>query len=72
VVVWVDNASGAPMWDVSGTTGAAPIWAAVMNYLHRSMPSRAPTPPAGVVQAAVSFAPDSGDVGAARPTGSAL
>ena len=24
VGVWVGNASGAPMWDVSGTTGAAP------------------------------------------------
>jgi penicillin-binding protein 1C len=56
VGVWVGNASGAPMWDVSGTTGAAPIWAAVMNYLHKSQPSRAPKPPAGVVQVAVNFA----------------
>jgi penicillin-binding protein 1C len=53
VGVWVGNAGGAPMWDVSGTTGAAPIWAAVMNYLHQSQPSRAPVPPAGVVQMAV-------------------
>ncbi len=72
VGVWVGNASGAPMWDVSGTTGAAPIWAAVMNYLHRSTPSRAPMPPAGVVQAAVSFAPDGGDGGATRSNASAL
>jgi len=57
VGVWVGNASGAPMWDVSGITGAAPIWAAVMNHLHRSQPSRAPRPPAGVVQAAVRFGP---------------
>jgi penicillin-binding protein 1C len=49
----VGNASGAPMWDVSGTTGAAPIWAAVMNYLHKTQPSHAPRPPAGVVQMAV-------------------
>jgi penicillin-binding protein 1C len=45
VGVWVGNASGAPMWDVSGTTGAAPIWAAVMNYLHANPASRAPKPP---------------------------
>ena len=55
VGVWVGNASGAPMWDVSGTTGAAPIWAAVMRYLHRSQPSRAPSAPPGVVQQAVAF-----------------
>jgi penicillin-binding protein 1C len=56
VGVWVGNASGAPMWDVSGTTGAAPIWAAVMNYLHASQPSHAPQPPVGVVPVAVQFA----------------
>ena len=56
VGVWVGNASGAPMWDVSGTTGAAPIWLAVMNYLHRTQPSKPPKPPAGVVQVAVHFA----------------
>ena len=56
VGVWVGNASGAPMWDVSGTTGAAPIWAAVMNYLHKTQPSRAPQTPPGVVQVPVRFA----------------
>jgi len=56
VGVWVGNASGAPMWDVSGTTGAAPIWAAVMNYLHTTRPSHAPRPPAGVVHTPVQFA----------------
>jgi penicillin-binding protein 1C len=55
VGVWVGNASGAPMWDVSGTTGAAPIWAAVMNHLHTRQTSRPPLPPAGVVQIAVQF-----------------
>lgn len=35
VGVWVGNASGAPMWDVSGVTGAAPIWQEVMHYLHQ-------------------------------------
>ncbi|MDB5930314.1 MAG: penicillin-binding protein [Polaromonas sp.] len=61
VGVWVGNASGAPMWDVSGTSGAAPIWAALMNHLHRTEPSRPPLPPAGVVQAAVRFAAADGD-----------
>ena len=60
VGVWVGNASGAPMWDVSGTSGAAPVWAAVMNYLHQTEPSRAPAPPAGVVQKPVTFADAAG------------
>jgi penicillin-binding protein 1C len=55
VGVWVGNASGAPMWDVSGTSGAAPVWAAVMGYLHQREPSRAPTPPAGLVQSRAEF-----------------
>ena len=55
VGVWVGNASGAPMWDVSGTTGAAPVWVAVMQFLHSRQPSRAPAPPPGVLQAAVQF-----------------
>ena len=57
VGVWVGNASGAPMWDVSGTTGAAPIWAAIMQYLHASQASYAPKAPPGVVQVGVQFAP---------------
>ena len=56
VGVWVGNASGASMWDVSGTTGAAPVWAAVMGYLHRERPSAPPVPPAGVVRQIVTFA----------------
>lgn len=55
VGVWVGNASGAPMWDVSGTSGAAPIWAAVMHHLHQNEPSRAPAPPAGLVKTRVEF-----------------
>jgi len=58
VGVWVGNASGAPMWEVSGTSGAAPVWAQTMGFLHRSEPSRAPAPPAGVVQARVRFGDD--------------
>nr|WP_238587758.1 penicillin-binding protein 1C [Caenimonas sp. SL110] len=56
VGVWVGNASGAAMHDVSGTSGAAPIWASVMAFLHAREPSRAPSPPAGLTRAWVQFA----------------
>jgi penicillin-binding protein 1C len=55
VGVWVGNSSGAPMWDVSGTSGAAPVWATLMNYLHRHESSRAPAPPAGLVRLRTEF-----------------
>ena len=55
VGVWVGNASGAPMHDVSGTSGAAPVWAMLMRELHRHEASQPPTPPAGVVRQQVDF-----------------
>ncbi|MDN7182094.1 penicillin-binding protein 1C [Caballeronia sp. SEWSISQ10-4 2] len=58
VGVWVGNADGAPMWDVSGVTGAAPVWAALVNYLHRQSPSRAPGAPAGVVRTKIVYQND--------------
>ena len=64
VGVWVGNASGEPMWDVSGTTGAAPIWATVMRYLHSRTPSLPPKPPTGLVQTRVQFGPVSEAKGA--------
>lgn len=48
VGVWVGNFSGAPMWNVSGITGAAPVWLDIMNHLHRDMASTAPDPPEGL------------------------
>jgi len=68
VGVWVGNASGASMWDVSGTSGAAPVWAEVMRFLHAREPSRAPRPPAGLVEAHVTFGPgaDGNPIEAAR------
>ncbi|MBV7455502.1 penicillin-binding protein 1C [Acidovorax sp. sif1233] len=69
VGVWVGNASGAAMHDVSGTSGAAPIWAAVMGFLHAREPSRAPKAPPGLARAAVQFgpaAPQPGGAGDAR------
>jgi len=65
VGVWVGNASGAAMHDVSGTSGAAPIWAAVMGFLHAREPSRAPKAPAGLLQAGVRFGP--GPVAGGQP-----
>ena len=55
VGVWVGNARGDAMHSVSGTSGAAPIWADVMGFLHRNTPSRAPQAPQGVVQQSVQF-----------------
>lgn len=55
VGVWVGNAAGESMHDVSGIDGAAPVWATVMNHLHANEPSRAPAPPKGVVQQRVQF-----------------
>ncbi|CAN7277237.1 penicillin-binding protein 1C [Variovorax sp. LjRoot84] len=55
VGVWVGNASGAPMWDVSGTSGAAPVWAELMGFLHRNEASRAPAPSQGLVRSRVRF-----------------
>ncbi|HPU19817.1 MAG TPA: penicillin-binding protein 1C [Alicycliphilus sp.] len=55
VGVWVGNAGGSPMHDVSGSSGAAPIWADVMAWLHRAAPSHAPRPPAGVLRQPVRF-----------------
>jgi penicillin-binding protein 1C len=60
VGVWVGNANGQPMWDVSGTSGAAPVLAAVMAYLHDNPghrePSRAPAPPPGLARVHTTFA----------------
>lgn len=57
VGVWVGNFDGGSMWDVSGVSGAAPVWRDVMDWLHRDAPSRAPPPPPGVVKQTVSFKP---------------
>jgi penicillin-binding protein 1C len=38
------------MWDVSGVTGAAPVWLEVMDLLHRQGPSLAAAVPPGLVR----------------------
>lgn len=65
VAVWVGNAGGSPMHDVSGVSGAAPVWREVMDWLQRGDPatgrtrvdSRPPPAPAGLVRSAIRFAP---------------
>jgi penicillin-binding protein 1C len=53
VGVWVGNFSGEPMWNVTGISGAAPVWIEMMNWLHRrELPLRRETP-AGLVKAGV-------------------
>ncbi|RMX03030.1 penicillin-binding protein 1C [Corticibacter populi] len=53
--VWVGNADGSPMQEVSGVSGAAPVWADVAAYLHRLQPAHAPAPPAALVHQAVHY-----------------
>lgn len=57
VGVWVGNFSGAPMWGVSGISGAALIWTRLMNQLHQNVPSLPPPLPAGLVRAEVTIKP---------------
>src|SRR2546422_9392719 len=56
VGVWVGNFSGDPMHDVSGVTGAAPVWREVMDYLTEGGVPAAATPPAGLGRRRGSFA----------------
>src|SRR5207237_5721621 len=55
--VWVGNFSGAPMRDVSGVTGAAPIWREIVHRLHAVEPSLQPPPAAGLSRTTVWFEP---------------
>ncbi len=57
VGVWVGNFSGAPMRDVSGVTGAAPIWRDIVHRLHTNEPSTPPRAPSGVLRQTVAFDP---------------
>ncbi len=55
VGVWTGNFSGEPMWNVSGVTGAAPIWVEVMNFLHRNDPSIKRGVPYNLVRKEIEF-----------------
>ncbi|MEW6601653.1 MAG: penicillin-binding transpeptidase domain-containing protein [Nitrospirota bacterium] len=56
VGAWVGNFTGEPMWDVSGVSGAAPVWLEIMNYLHKDSSVRQKKVPGGVRKTHVSFA----------------
>ena len=58
VGVWVGNFNGDSMWDVSGVSGAAPVWLEVMNFLHTSSPGQPPKRPVGVESARSRFDSD--------------
>jgi penicillin-binding protein 1C len=52
VGVWVGNADYSPMKDISGLTGAAPIWSEFMQYAIQQLAGGTPTPflkPSGIV-----------------------
>jgi penicillin-binding protein 1C len=55
--VWVGNFSGAPMRDVSGVTGAAPVFRDVVAYLHAAGAPQPLAAPSGVVRENVRFEP---------------
>ncbi len=55
VGVWVGNFTGEPMWNVTGISGAAPVWLEIMNTLHTGRPSRAPQPAPGILAKTVQF-----------------
>ena len=55
VGVWVGNFSGEPMRNVTGVTGAAPVWLEIMNYLHAEKTSRAPQAPSDMVSTKVIY-----------------
>lgn len=57
VGVWVGNSSGASMQDVSGVSGAAPIWHDIMLHLHGAVSSRQPPMPASIVPRTIDYQP---------------
>ncbi len=57
VGVWVGNFEGDSMHDVSGISGAAPVWLEIMNTLHERTPSQQSLPPVTVIAEDVHFVP---------------
>ena len=67
VGVWVGNASGAPMHNVTGITGAGPIWADVMEAAAAKLGVGRPgAPPANLTQRHIQFASSDGRIEAGR------
>ena len=60
VAVWIGNAAGEAMHDVSGVSGAAPVWREVMDWLHRGRAAAlnvVKASPAGVARQSIRFEP---------------
>lgn len=53
VGVWVGNADGQSMEQISGITGAGPVWQQVMLAAHRGLPPRPFARPDGIVEVAI-------------------
>jgi 1A family penicillin-binding protein len=53
VGVWVGNADGSSMQQVSGLAGAGPVWHAVMQAAHQGLPVHSFARPEGIVDVAV-------------------
>jgi len=50
VATWVGNFNGEPMRQVSGVTGAAPLWNRIMLHLHEHQPPADFPPPADMIK----------------------
>ncbi len=59
VGVWVGNFDGEPMWDISGMTGASPVWLEIMNFLHQNISSSPPGPPEGIIKTKITYSDES-------------
>ncbi|MGQ5521762.1 penicillin-binding protein 1C [Chitinimonas sp. PSY-7] len=55
VGVWMGNADGEAMWDVSGVSGAAPAWRAIVGLLGGD--AAEPIMPAGITKLSISYLP---------------
>jgi penicillin-binding protein 1C len=58
VGVWVGNFDGSPMRDVSGVTGAAPVWIELVDFLHRRTASTPPQRPQSVIARRIEYEQD--------------
>jgi membrane carboxypeptidase/penicillin-binding protein PbpC len=50
VGVWVGNADNTPMTDVTGVSGAGPIWNQFMRHIHKTLSEQAFARPSGIIQ----------------------
>lgn len=58
VGVWVGNFGGEPMRDVSGVSGAAPVWKDIIDYLQSGQKAHDRKMPGNLVETKVRFTPE--------------